>query len=112
MRKITNELIEHGKIRDIWFGFRVQDINPIMASYLKLESTDGVIVNTIDRNGPADVAGLEKGDIIIEINGNYIKDTDDAELAVSDIAVGDKIMLKILRNDQTLEFHIDAMEYK
>lgn len=112
VRKITNELIEHGKIRDIWFGFRVQDINPIMASYLGLESTDGVIVNTLDQNGPADLVGLEKGDIITRINGSLIKNTDDAELAVSDIAVGDQIKLRILRNQKEIDFHIDALEYK
>lgn len=111
VKKITRELIQHGKIRDIWFGFKVQDITPILASYLNLKSTDGVIVNIVDKNGPAEQAGLLKGDIIIEINGNYIKDANVAELAVTDIAVGDKIVIKALRNGQEVSIEIVAIEY-
>lgn len=110
--KITKEIIEYGKVRDIWFGFKVQDINPILASYLKLESTDGVIVNSVENGGPADKAGLQKGDIILEINEIYIRNTDDAELAVTDIAVGDKINLKVMRNKAEMMIQIDAIEYK
>ncbi|KQC07539.1 MAG: hypothetical protein APR54_00825 [Candidatus Cloacimonas sp. SDB] len=110
--KISREIIEHGKVRDIWFGFKVQDINPILASYLKLESTNGVIVNSVEQNGPADKAGLKKGDIIIEINDIFIRNTDDAELAVTDIAVGDQINLKIMRDKEEMLVSIDAIEYK
>ncbi|MBN1948169.1 MAG: trypsin-like peptidase domain-containing protein [Candidatus Cloacimonetes bacterium] len=111
VKKITGELIEHGKIRDIWFGFKVQDITPILASYLNLNNTDGVIVNIVDKNGPAEQAGLLKGDIIIEINSNYIKDANAAELAVTDIAVGDEIVIKALRNGQEVMIEIVAIEY-
>jgi len=110
--KISREIIEHGKVRDIWFGFKVQDINPILASYLKLESTNGVIVNSVEQNGPAYKAGLKKGDIIIEINDIFIRNTDDAELAVTDIAVGDQINLKIMRDKEEMLISIDAIEYK
>lgn len=110
--KITEEIIQHGKVRDIWFGFKVQDINPILASYLKLDNTDGVIVNNVDPNGPADKSGLMKGDIILEINDLFIRDTDDAELAVTDIAVGDKILLRVIRDSENIMIQIDAVEYK
>jgi serine protease Do len=112
VKKIADELIQHGKIRNIWFGFKVQDINPILASYLNLKNSDGVIVNVVEKNGPADKAGMMKSDIIIEINGNYIRNADDAELAVSDIAVGDEIELKVLRKNKEYKIVIDAVEYK
>ncbi|MCK5051846.1 MAG: trypsin-like peptidase domain-containing protein [Candidatus Cloacimonetes bacterium] len=112
VKKSARELIEFGKIRQIWFGFKVQEINPLIASHFKLKSLDGVLVNYIQRKSPAEKAGLKEGDIVIDINGNAIKDTRDAELAVSDISVGDKIEIGIIRNDKALKLNLKAVEYK
>jgi serine protease Do len=112
VKKIADELIKYGKIRDIWYGFKVQEISPVIASYLGLKSTDGVLVAHLDNNGPADKAGLKKGDIISQINKYEIKTTDDAELAVTDVSVGDKMTMEVLRDKKTLSIVIDAVEYK
>jgi serine protease Do len=112
VRKITEELIKYGKMRDIWFGFKVQDINRMMASYLNLKSLDGVIVTTVDPKSPVGSAGLKKGDVIFEINSIKIKNVSDAELAVSDVAVGDTMIIKISRNGKNIELTVDAIEYK
>jgi len=112
VKKIAEELIEYGKVRDIWFGFKVQDINPMLASHLGLESLDGVLVNYVQKNSPAQKAGLQKMDIITEINRNYVKTTEDAEMAVSDISVGDKMKIEIIRDKKKMSLAIDAVEYK
>ncbi|MDA3813620.1 MAG: trypsin-like peptidase domain-containing protein [Candidatus Cloacimonetes bacterium] len=112
VKKSTRELIEFGKIRQIWFGFKVQELNPLIASHLKLKSLDGVLVNYIQSKSPAAIAGLKEGDIVKDINGNAIKDTRDAELAVSDIAVGDKIEIGILREGKAQKLYLKAVEYK
>ncbi|MDP8204270.1 MAG: trypsin-like peptidase domain-containing protein [Candidatus Tenebribacter mawsonii] len=112
VKKSTRELIEFGKIRQIWFGFKVQEINPLIASHLKLKSLDGVLVNYIQRNSPAAKAGLQEGDIINEINKNMIKDTRDAELAVFDISVGDSIDFVIIRDGKEQKLNLKAVEFK
>ena len=112
VKKSTRELIEFGKIRQIWFGFKVQEINPLIASHLKLKSLDGVLVNYIQRNSPASKAGLQEGDIINEINKNMIKDTRDAELAVFDISVGDSIDFVIIRDGKEQKLNLKAVEFK
>jgi serine protease Do len=112
VKKIAEELIEYGKVRNIWFGFKVQDINPMLASHLGLESLDGVLVNYVQKSSPSQKAGLQKMDIITEINGNLINNTEDAEMAVSDISVGDKMKLKIIRDKKKMSLAIDAVEYK
>ncbi|MCK4311496.1 MAG: trypsin-like peptidase domain-containing protein, partial [Candidatus Cloacimonetes bacterium] len=108
VKKVADELIKYGKIREIWFGFKVQDINPLLASHFKLESLDGVLVNYVQKNAPAYKAGLKKEDVIIEINGNNIRDTEDAELVVSDVSVGDKMKMIVIRNGKKLSLVIDA----
>lgn len=112
VKKISDELIQYGKIRDIWYGFKVQEITPVLASYMGLKSMDGVLVAYLDKNGPADEAGLKKGDIITKINQYFIKTTDDAEIAVTDVSVGDKMKLEILRGKKKMTISIDAVEYK
>jgi len=112
VKKSARELIEYGKIRQIWFGFKVQEINPLIASHLNLKSLDGVLVNYIQRHSPAEKSGLQEGDIIHKINGNVIKDTRDAELAVSDLSVGDKISFEIMRDGETKTLFLKAVEYK
>ena len=112
VKKSARELIEFGKIRSIWFGFKVQELNQLIASHLELKSLDGVLVNYIQRKSPAAKAGLKEGDIIIEINDNTIKDTRDAELVVSDISVGDEIEIGIIRNRKVLKLNLKAVEYK
>ncbi|MCF7858749.1 MAG: trypsin-like peptidase domain-containing protein [Candidatus Cloacimonetes bacterium] len=112
VKKSARELIEFGKIRQIWFGFKVQEINPLIASYLKLKNLDGVLVNYIEKNSPAYQAGLQEGDIIKEINKNMIKDTRDAELAVSDISVDDRIEIKLIRDKDEIIINLKAIEYK
>jgi len=112
VKKIADELIKYGKIREIWYGFKVQEITPVIASYLGLNSSDGVLVAQLDKNGPAEKAGLKKGDIINKINKYQIKTTDDAEIAVTDVSVGDKMNLEIIRDTKPLSIEIDAVEYK
>jgi serine protease Do len=111
-KEIAQELIKHGKIRDIWFGFKVQDINPMMAKYLNLPNQDGVIVAIVEPKGPAEKAGLKRGDIIIKINKNPISNSKDAEIAVREIKVGDTFSLTILRNKKEQVLKIEAIEYK
>ncbi|MCF7793642.1 MAG: trypsin-like peptidase domain-containing protein [Candidatus Cloacimonetes bacterium] len=112
VKKITTELIKYGKIRDIWFGFKVQDINPMLAQHFKLDTMDGVLVNFVEEGAPSYKAGLRKGDIIIDINGQKITNTEEAELSVTDISVGDKIKIIAIRNGKEIDILIDAVEYK
>lgn len=112
VKELAQELIEYGKIREIWFGFKVQDLNPMLASYLGLKDLDGVLVNKVQENGLAAKAGLKKLDIITKINGNRIKDTADAELAVSDVSVGDRLLIEVLRENKKIQIEILAKEYK
>ena len=112
MKKVSKELIEHGKVRDIWYGFKVQDINPLLANYMHLDSTNGVMVAYVEKGSPASKAGLEKGDVIIGINGVPVKKTADAELGISDVAVGDTITLKIRRGKKVLKLSYTAVEYR
>ncbi len=111
-KRIASELIRFGEVRRVWFGFRVQDLNPMLMSYLDLDSEDGVMVASVERGSPAAEAGLQRGDVITEINHNKIRNTEDAELAVTDMKVGDTILLTIIRDGEKITISYEAKEYK
>lgn len=67
---------------------------------------DGLKLDGVRSDGPARVAGLLKGDVIIEINGNKIKDIYDYMLRLGDLKKGQRIPVKVLRNKENLEFFI------
>jgi len=110
IKTIADEIIEYGKRRQIWYGLRVQELNPMIASYLGLDNLNGVIISVIESTSPAAKAGLQRGDIIKKINGVEIKNTDDAEVAISEITVGDKIDFQIIRGKQIRTISFNAVE--
>jgi serine protease Do len=110
IKNIANEIIDYGRRRQIWFGLKIQELNPMIASYLGLEDLNGVIVSVVEPNSPSANAGLQRGDIIKVINGNTINSTEDAEVAISEITVGDKIEFKVLRGKKTITIMFSAVE--
>ena len=112
VKKSAEELIKYGKIRKIWLDFEVQELNPMLVSYLNLKDQDGILVTKVDAKSPVGKAGLKKGDIIKKINNNIITNFEDAQLAVSDIGVGEKIKFHILRDNKERIIEVDAVEHK
>jgi|SRR5690554_281968 len=111
IRRVTDEIIEYGRKRQIWFGFKIQDLSPMIASYLELNDLNGVIVSVIDSNSPAAEAGLRRGDIIKKINNIVVRNSNDAEIAISEITVGERIELEILRGERIFDIVFEAVEF-
>ena len=82
-------------------GITVQDITPDLAENLGLKSSNGVIVSDVEIGGPAEEGGLTRGDVILEINRETIKDTDDFHRVVSAVKSGDVILFLLQRNGAT-----------
>ena len=112
VKKIAEELITYGRTRGAYLGFMIQEITPFIASYLHLRNLDGVIISTIDQNGPAQNAGLRRGDIITMINEINIRDSSDVEIGVSDTSPGDTLSLRIIRDGREVDILLAAGEYR
>jgi serine protease Do len=82
------------------FGLRVQDLTPDLADQLGLDDTDGVVVSAVDPSGPAADGRVRRGDVIIEVNHNEVKDTGDLEKQLSD--ADERALLLIRRGEAQL----------
>ncbi len=112
VKKLANEILEYGRIRDVWFGFKAQNITAQIAYSLQLKNLNGIIVTTLDAGGPGETSGLGRGDIIISINKSEINSLDDARNALIDVGVGDIVPLKIIRNSKKMNLNLTVQEFK
>lgn len=103
-REIFELLKKKGSIdRDFWTGMSIRQINENIARYLKLNSTEGVVVVDVAVGSPADKAGLQQGDVIKAINGEIVKTEDAALTLIYDARVGETLKLKMIRAGNELE---------
>jgi ankyrin repeat protein len=80
-----------------WLGVQIQDVTQELADYLGLERPSGVLIESIVSDGPADKANLMPKDIILEYNGHPIKSSKELPPLVQRTLVGEKVVLKIMR---------------
>jgi len=109
-RGVMTQIIEHGHVIRGWLGVRIQDISPDLAESFNLKSTDGAIITNIVLNGPADKAGLDRGDVIVEVAGKKVRDVRDTLNQISQHKPGERIDLTIIRNGKTLSKQATIIE--
>jgi S1-C subfamily serine protease len=73
VKSILNDLIENGHVTRPWLGISTVKLNPRIASFYRLPIVRGALIVNVEPYSPADNAGLRRGDIIEEIDGNKIE---------------------------------------
>jgi membrane-associated protease RseP (regulator of RpoE activity) len=89
--------------RHAWLGVSLQDVTPKLAKKKNLKTEEGAYVNDVVRKSPADSAGIQEGDVIVEFNGRQIYDADDMVKAVRREEVGAKAKITVMRDGQKKE---------
>ena len=97
-RKIMSQIKDHGQVTRGWLGLQIQEMDSGLAKAFGLNDSNGVLVSEVDREGPAARAGIEKGDVIREINGQPVDDSGDLRLKVAESAPNSKVEIKVFRN--------------
>jgi len=93
-----------------WMGVYLDTVDAQMSAYYRLPVDYGAIIMDVVRNGPADKAGVKRGDIIIEFNGEKITTADDLVVRVMRCKVGDRVRLGIARGDERLTIEVTLEE--
>ena len=111
-KNIITQLKETGKVVRGWLGVVVQMVTPELADSFGLKEGKGALVADVQKDSPADKAGLQKGDVIISYNGEEIKEMNELPLMVAETAVGEKAVVTIVRDGKTIEKKVTIGELK
>jgi serine protease Do len=104
---ISKQLIAHGKVTRGWLGVSVQDLTPELARSFGLPSTTkGALIAEVVKGGPAEKAGLQKGDIVIAYQGKEIKDASILRNEVATSPIGQEARLSVLRKGKREEIRV------
>lgn len=112
-RKIVKQLKEKGRVIRGYLGVQIQPtpITEDQKKLLKLKSTNGAFVTGVEPGFPADKAGLKRYDVIIEVNGQAIKDANDLRFKIAEIPPGTEVKIKIIRDGQEKILTAKLVEY-
>lgn len=97
-RDIIEDISTVGRVVVPWIGIMFGDVDEEIADVYHIPVKEGVMVAEVEKGGPAALAGIQKGDIIVEVDKTKIKDGGDLQKTVRDKKVGDKLQFKVLRN--------------
>jgi predicted metalloprotease with PDZ domain len=95
---------------DGYLGVHIQDLNDTVAAALDLEDDAGVLVGEVVEDSPAEAAGLQRGDLILTINGREAVDTKRFTRRVRRIEAGETATLEILRKGQPMDITVTLAE--
>ncbi len=113
-RFAMESIIRDGRVVRGYMGVGIQDVTDLLAKQFELKSTDGALVGQVEKGGPADRAGLESGDVIVDFNGKAVKDSRTLRLQVAEVTPGKKVPVKYVRNGRirTAEVTLDEFPDK
>ena len=97
VKKVVDDLLEYGTVQRAFIGVTIRNINAEMAAELEINNLEGVYVEDISEGGAAESSGIEKGDVILTINGVTVSKSSELQEQVSKYRPGDKILLDIDR---------------
>ncbi len=100
-KEVLDELIKSGSITRPYIGVALQDLTKDLAEYFGLKEPKGAIIADVTPGGPADKAGLTRGDVILKINDNTIKNSNDVVEIVGNAKINEKLVIVVLRNGKT-----------
>ena len=98
--RVADQLASYGTTRRGWLGVFIQEVTPDIAETLGLKDASGALISSVNENSPADVAGIQPGDVIQTFNGQNIDKMRDLPRIVAETEVGSEVAVELFRNGE------------
>lgn len=102
--------LRKGKVIRGWIGVMIQKITPELKTKLNLIDEKGALVSDVLEGGPADRAGIQRGDVIISFAGKMIETSNELPFVVASTPVGKVVTVVVIRKRQKMTFQLETGE--
>lgn len=109
-KTVMNSLIKSGKVVRGWLGVSIQPVTADLAKQFDLKEEKGVLVGDVTEDSPAEKAGIKRGDVIVEYNGNPISDPAMLRNLVAGTAPDTEASVKLLRDGKSHDIKVKIGE--
>jgi serine protease Do len=107
---VVDQIKTNGKATHGWLGVMIQPITPEIAEGMKLSELKGALVADVSPGGPADKAGIRRGDVIVALNGKKVDTVSELTNSVGSVQPGTKEKLKVVRDGVEREVDVKIAE--
>jgi len=97
-RTVMDEILKNGKVTRAYLGVVPQDVTPAIAKSFGVKEFTGALIGDVTADSPAQKAGLQNGDIVLEVNGKPVEDANQLRMTISMMTPGTDVHLKVFRN--------------
>jgi len=109
-RNVMEGLVKEGRVVRGFMGVNIQDLTPALASEFGAKDAHGALVAGVTPKSPAEKAGLQNGDVIVEYNNKPVHDGRHLKLQVAETAPGTTVPVKVLRDGKTKSINVTVKE--
>ncbi len=109
-RQVMDQILDHGHVNRAYLGIMVQDVTPGIAKAMNLKDMQGVLVGDVSPAGPASKAGIQRGDVILELNGKTMADSRELRMAISMMRADATVKLKLIHNGNPTDMSVKLGE--
>jgi serine protease Do len=109
-RDVMESLIKDGHVTRGFLGVAIQDVTAALAKEFKLKEAHGALVSDVTPKSPAEKAGIENGDLILEFNGKKVADSRHLKLEVARVQPGESVPVKLLRDGSSKTLDVTVKE--
>lgn len=107
---IAQQLRTTGKITRGRIGVVIQPLSKELVESFGLSKAQGALVNSVEKGGPADKAGIEPGDVILRFDGKVVNSSEDLPRLVGVVKPGSRVMVQIWRSKATRDLQVTVAE--
>jgi len=112
-KRVFEDILDHGRVLRTWFGvaWGQHPITPKVAGQLGMDGVEGVLIEYTIEGSPANLAGIQAGDVIVKFNERTIKDGIDLRNRVAEAEVGQSVPVRLIRNGQEVDLTVRLEEF-
>ncbi|MGE5206617.1 MAG: DegQ family serine endoprotease [Chlamydiota bacterium] len=97
-RYIMGQILKYGKVTRGWMGVGIQDVTAPVAKAYGVPANQGAIISDVASNSPAAKAGLQRGDVVTQLNSQPVQGANSLKLKIGELRPGTTVHLKVVRN--------------